>query len=122
MLIYIADCALRRRCGWDPKTKIKDNVKFFQSSRRRGKRPAHERALEMEKNSNGLMGYTKLSLSGSEMLLGVVDKAHIGAASFGLVHSVYEVYGGFESFFPGLTTVYVLRASGATRAPSRTSS
>ena len=29
-----------------------------------------------------------------ELLCGVLDKAHYGATVFGLVHAMYEVYGG----------------------------
>ena len=98
MLIYIADqCAAPPLWLGPAKTKIKDNAweVFPKPAPPKGKKALreYERALEMEKNSNGLMGYTKVVVRHGEMLLGVVDKAHIGAASFGLVHSVYEVYG-----------------------------
>ena len=83
--------------GGPAKTKIKDNAweVFPKPAPPKSKKARREceRALEMEKSSNGLMGYTKLVVRNGEMLLGVVDKAHIGAASYGLVHSVYEVYG-----------------------------
>lgn len=33
-------------------------------------------------------------IRGGELICGVLDKAHYGASEYGLVHAVYELYGG----------------------------
>ncbi|CAM9232429.1 unnamed protein product, partial [Lampetra fluviatilis] len=44
-----------------------------------------------------LTGSAKVIIRGGELLCGLLDKAHMGSTSLGLVHSVHELYGGDAS-------------------------
>lgn len=45
------------------------------------------------KNSN-IMSEAEVVIRGGELLVGVLDKTHYGATPYGLVHCMYELYGG----------------------------
>ncbi|XP_051174534.1 DNA-directed RNA polymerase I subunit RPA1 [Leptopilina boulardi] len=55
--------------------------------------PRKPKCGELEKNSN-TMSEAEVIIRNGELLCGVLDKAHYGATTFGLIHCVYELYGG----------------------------
>lgn len=52
--------------------------------------PRKPKCGELEKNSN-TMSEAEVIIRNGELLCGVLDKAHYGATTFGLIHCVYEV-------------------------------
>ncbi len=48
----------------------------------------------MSEEETKFMSETNIVIRNGELLCGVLDKNHVGAQSYGLVHSFYELYGG----------------------------
>nr|CAB3265011.1 DNA-directed RNA polymerase I subunit RPA1-like [Phallusia mammillata] len=56
-----------------------------------------ERPPAIGTNGGEAMSESQVVIMGAELLCGVLDKAHYGATEYGLVHAVYELYGGKTS-------------------------
>lgn len=54
------------------------------------------------------MSEAEVIIRDGELLVGVLDKTHYGATSYGLVHCIYELYGGVHAtqFLSALTKLF----------------
>jgi len=80
-------------CPSDTPLNLEGNTKIKPKLWIKGK-PRPARCAELEKDKQHLMDESTVIIRQGELMSGTPDKNHYGASQYGIVHQVYEQYGG----------------------------